>query len=274
MLRRIAFLSEIQRISIMNSKTVLLSIAFLTSTSLISHAALAWAAGAPGRGWPIDGIGGGPETDFLQENGVINALPGAATSGITSGSSDNDYYFAGTYSTALPGNVAVYGSYSPIGTVATDETGAERAYAGGDLDIRYHFNLAGSFGANDMAVISFEANNLHDVGAGTRFGIELWMNGVKVRDEQVITAAALNTTWSSAPFTLGSVGAVTGAGADNIVSLRGISYNGAVPDGGNWMGIDYVSLDITPVPEPGSSALMIAVLLGGTSLFRRRRPTA
>ena len=258
----------------MKSKTLLLSLALIASTSPVSRAALTWTVGVNGDGWPVDGIGGGAATDFLQENGVINALPGASTSGTTSGTADNDYYFAGTYTTALPGNVAVYGSYSPIGVVAADETGAERAYAGGDLDLRYHFNLAESFGVNDLAVISFAANNLHDVGAGTRFGIELWMNGVKVRDQQVITTAELGTSWSSAPFTLGSVGAVTGAGADNIVSLRGISYNGAVPDGGNWMGIDYVSLDITPaIPEPGSNALMVAVLLGGTSLFRRRRPT-
>ena len=251
----------------------LITLSLLAATSIASQAALVWASGAPLRGWPVDGIGGGPNVDFLQENGTINALPGSSTSGTTSGSSDNDYYFAGSYAATLPGNLGVYGAYAPIGTVATDETGAERAYAGGDLDLRYHFNLAGSFGANDMAVISFEANNLHDVGAGTRFGIELLFNGIVVRAQQVITPADLNVVWSSAPFSLSSVGAVTGPGADNIVSLRGISYNGAVPDGGNWMGIDYVQLDVTPVPEPGSSVLMLGGMLLGTGLLRRRRPT-
>ena len=257
----------------MKSKALLLSLALLASTSLISQASLVWTVGVDDNDWPLGGTTGGAATAFVQENGAINALPGSPFSTNTPQGADNDYYFAGTYTTALPGNVAVYGSYSPMGAVAADELGAERAYAGGDLDLRYHFNLPGSYGPNDQAVITFDALNLDDtVGtANMRFGIELYFNGVLVRPLQVIALADLHIPFSSAPFTLGSVGADTTAGADNIISLRGISYN--AEGGGNWMGIDYVSLDITPVPEPGSSALMIAVLLGGTSLFRRRRPT-
>lgn len=252
-------------------KIASLSFALLAATSLLSQAALVWSVGVDDSGsgnpWPIDGIGGGPATDFLQENGAINALPGAATSGTTPSSSDNDYYFSGSYTTALAGNVSSYGAYSPIGTVATDETGWERAFAAADNDLRVHFNLSSSFGPNDLAVITFDASNLHEGQPDTRYGIEIWFNGVKVRDEEIIRPAQLDVDFATAPFTLASVGAVTGPGADNIVSLRGINYNGA--GGGNWMGIDYVQLDITPVPEPGS-ALLVAGLIGA-GLLRRRR---
>ena len=44
-----------------------------------------------------------------------------------------------------------------------------------------------------------------------------------------------------------SVNARTGLGFDNIVSLRGINYNGS--GGGNWMGIDYVQLNHEQVAQ-------------------------
>lgn len=160
-------------------------------------------------------------------------------------------------------------SYAPIGNVAADETAWERAFAGGDLDMRVHFTLPNTFGVNDLATISFDVVNIHDVGAGTRFGVQVWMNNVMVRAEELIEMADINVTYTTAPFSLGSVNAGLDGTTDNIVSLRGISYNGQSPDGGNWMGIDYVSMDITPVPEPGS-AILVAGLIGA-GLIRRRR---
>ncbi|MBP7949438.1 MAG: PEP-CTERM sorting domain-containing protein [Verrucomicrobiales bacterium] len=248
----------------------LLPLALLAATAFPASAALFWTVGANDNDWPISGTDGGIGTDFVQENGVINALPGSATSGNTPQSSDNDYYFAGNYSSALAGNVASYGAYTPIGNVATDETGWERAYAGGDNDLRVHFNIPNSYGPNDLAVITFDALNLHNDGGQSdpRYGVEVWFNGVKVRAEQVIRPADLHVAQSTLAFTLGSVGAVTGPGADNIVSLRGINYNGS--GGGNWMGFDYVSMDLTAVPEPGS-AVLLGGLLAGAVLLRRRR---
>lgn len=63
--------------------------------------------------------------------------------------------------------------------------------------------------------------------------------------------------------------AVTGPGADNIVSLRGISYNG-VPGGGNWMGVDYVQLDAQVVPEPSTAMMLLLGAIGAVPFLRRR----
>jgi hypothetical protein len=250
-------------------KNTALTLSFLAATSLLSQAALVWTVGSDdpdGLWWPIDGIGGGAAADFLQENGVINALPGnPANSGTGSGNSDNDYYFRGNYLTASSGY-----SYVPVGLVAADEPSWERAFAAGDLDLRVHFTLPNTYTASDLVTISFDPANLHNVGVDTRFGIEIWMNNVMVRAEQVVTIPQLNQTYTTTPFTLGSVNAGLNGTTDNIVSLRGISYNGAAPSGGNWMGIDYVSMDITPVPEP-SGALLTGGLLAGGLLLRRRR---
>jgi len=254
------------------NKTILFTLAATLALPCVSQAALFWTVGLNDDIWSVDGIGGGAAADFLQENGAINALPGASTSGTGAFTSDNDYYFAGVYSAALPGVTGLYGAYAPIGTVGSDETGWERAFAGGDVDQRIHFNIPNTFGPNDLFTISFDALNLDDTaGATRRFGAEIWFNGVMVRAEELIEPVDIGVVYTSAPMTFSSVGAAFGAGADNIVSLRGISYNGA--GGGNWMGIDQVSMDVTPVPEPGG-----AVLLGGLAaaagLMRRRRTVA
>ena len=237
-----------------------------------SLAATVWSVGVDDNDWPVNGIGGGPDADFLQENGSINALPGSPISPSTAPqTSDNDYYFAGSYTLVPSGVESFYGAYTPVGTVASDETAWERAFAGGDNDLRIHFNLANTFQPGDLATISFDPLNLHTGGdvPDSRYGIELYFNGVLVRAEQVIRPGDLNKTYTSDPFTLGSVGAVTGPGADNIVSLRGISYSNA--GGGAWMGIDYVKLDVTPIPEPGSALLASATALGAALSRRRSR---
>jgi hypothetical protein len=246
-----------------------LSLALLVSSTQL-HAATVWSVGADDNDWPVNGLDGGLGADFLQEDGSINALPGSPLSPSTAPrTSDNDYYFAGTYSLVPSGVQSFYGSYTPVGTVASDETAWERAFAGGDNDLRIHFNLADTFQPGDLATISFDPLNLHTGGdvPDSRYGIELYFNGVLVRTEQIIRPGDLNNTYTSNPFTLGSVGAVTGPGADNVVSLKGISYSNA--GGGAWMGIDYVKLDVTPIPEPGS-ALLASAAAFGAALSRRR----
>ena len=92
-----------------------------------------WELGAPGRGWPLDDVGGGPDVDFIQERDT-NPPPGNPANTGGSGASrdvDDYYYFAGTYPAAPTG----------VGTVATDEIAMERAFAGTDNDLRIHFNL-------------------------------------------------------------------------------------------------------------------------------------
>ena len=235
------------------------------TTVMTSKAELVFSVGLDDNGWPV-GDGGGPFTTFLQENGVINPLPGSPfTASDTAQAADNDYYFAGVYNTVIPAN----GDYSPVGVVAENEEGAERAFAGGDNDLRYHFNLPGTLQSNDTLSITFDALNLHDGQADTRYGVELYFNNVLVMPQVLIRAAQLDQDFTSAQFSLASVNAQTGPGADNIVSLRGINYNN--DGGGNWMGVDYVQLDSQVVPEPSAALMAVLGAVGLTPFLRRRR---
>jgi hypothetical protein len=187
------------------------------------------------------GDGGGPNATFVQENGTINPLPGVPNSPEVDRQADNDYYFAGNYTTVIAGN----GAYTPVGLVPVNEEAAERAFAGDDLDLRYHFNLPNTLSPSDRVAISFDALSLDDSAGLTdrRFGVEVYFNGVKVQPEVVIRPGQLGVTFTTPSFTLGSVNAAVGSGPDNIVSLRGISY--ANEGGGNWMGIDYVQVNLS-----------------------------
>ncbi len=206
---------------------------------------LPWAVGKNDDGWPV-GNGGGVNASFVQENGVLSPLPGSPASPEVDQQADNDYYLAGVYTTVIPGN----GTYTPVGTVSESEEAAERAFAGADLELRYHFNLPASLKPTDQLSVAFDALNLHvDGQADPRFGVEVYVNNVKVQNEVVIRPEQLNQTINTAPFTVGQVNAGVGPGFDNIVSLRGISYN--ADGGGNWMGVDYIQLNpVLPAPFP------------------------
>lgn len=255
---------------------IVLSLLLLVATSITTQAQILWQVGLNDNAWQTANTGGGPAANYAREQGTINALPGSPTSTGADFAADNDYYFSGVYSLTIPSATAFYGTYTPIGPVSANENAAERAFAGGDLDLRYHFNLPASQSLSDLITISYDALNL-DVNPadGTipaptdpRVGVEVYFNGVLVGAQTIIRPAQLGTTFTTAPFTLASVNAVTGPGADNVVSLRGISYLAA--GGGNWMGIDYVEAAV--VPEPSSIALM--TLFGGMGLiaaFLRRR---
>ena len=219
----------------------------LLSTQLAS-AQLLWTCGLDDNAQPETGSGGGASANFVQENGAINALPGSPFSTSVSGGADNDYYFAGQYLTVIPAN----GEYDPVGVVDVDEEAAERAFAGGDLDLRYHFNLPDTLKATDLLSVTFDLFSLDGSGTDPRFGIEVYVNNVRVQPEILVRQAQINADldYTTPQFTLASVNAEVGPGADNIVSLRGISYN--ADGGGNWMGIDYVQLnqETTAIPQP------------------------
>lgn len=212
-----------------------------------------WQVGQDDNGWPVaDPNTGGPDAAFVQETGGNQALPGNPASPVANQQADNDYYFAGVYTTVLDAVAAEYGAYEPVGAVTDNEMAAERAFAGGDLDLRYHFNLPDTFKPTDILSVSFDPLNLDTSAANTdpRFGVEVWVNGVKVQEEILIRGAQLNKTYTTPQFTVAQVGAQVGPGFDNIVSLKGISYNN--DGGGNWMGIDYVQLnrDTEVIPPP------------------------
>jgi hypothetical protein len=246
-------------------------------------AAIVWQVGMDDNGWPV-GDGGGPNATFVQEQGVINPLPGVANSPEIAQQADNDYYFAGIYSTQVDGGPA----YVPLGIVGANEEAAERAFAGGDLSLRYHFNLTG-VNASDLFSVTFDANNLDGTTQPDitlrNFGVQVWFNGVMVMPEvRIYEAGSGQAAWTpgasvallddditTSMFTLASVNAQIGVGFDNYVELRGISHNGDAPSGGNWMGIDYVQLNANPVPEPSSALFVLVSALISVPFIRRRR---
>ena len=247
------------------------SILLLTATALTTQAQLLWTVGLDDGGWVFNaanpGDGGGPNATFVQEAGS-NLLPGDPASPEVDQQADDDYYFAGVYSTAIASVVAASGDYVPVGVVAANEEAAERAFAGTDNDKRYHFNLPGTLQLTNLLSVTFDMVNLDGNGSDDRYGVEVYVNEVLVQPEILIRPAQLNIDYTTPQFSLASVNAQVGPGFDNIVRLRGINYG--AEGGGQWMGIDYVQANV--VPEPSSIALM--TLFGGMGLmaaFLRRR---
>jgi hypothetical protein len=200
-----------------------------------------WTCGLYDTNQITGATGGGPNAQFVQENGSVNALPGAADNPVVDQQSDNDYYFAGDYSITIPSVVAMYGDYTPLGVVAADEEGAERALVPGDFDLRYHFNLPTSLKTNDVLAVSFAENSLDDRFSDNRYGVAVYINGILVQPEIVVRRPQLEVNYTTPEVTLASVNAQTGPGYDNIVSLRGIDYS--ADGGGSWMGLDYIQLN-------------------------------
>src|SRR5262249_20124930 len=153
----------------------------------------------------------------------------------------------GNYTTTVPGN----GTYTPVGLVATNEEAAERAFAGGDNELRYHFNLSNTLAPGDLGGGTFYALNLDTAcDAGSRYCVEIYLNGVLVQPQIIIRPPQLGKAITTPAFTLGSVNAAVGSGFDNIVTLKAINYG--ADGGGNWMGIDYIQLNpaTTLIPPP------------------------
>ena len=133
-----------------------------------------------------------------------------------------------------------------------NEEAIERAFAAGDNATRIHFNVPAGTPLTNQYVLSFDAISLHTgdplVIFDPRYGAEFYVNDVKVMDEVTVRPADVTSgkDYFSVPFTLESVHAQVGPGFDNVVTLKGINYNG--DGGGNWMGIDYIALSALPQP--------------------------
>ena len=200
---------------------------------------LPWSVGMDDDAWPTELSGGGANTAFVQEGGA-NELPGGHDL------ADDDYYWAGDYSTVIDGN----GDYEPIGEVPVNEESAERAFTTwGDNELRYHFNLPESLQATDQLIISYDAlalDNQSPYGSRVdpRYGVEVYFNNVLVQPEVVIRSSQLYQKYNTNPFTLADVNAEVGLGYDNIITLKGVPYSGE--GGGDYMGFDYVQLSKAP----------------------------
>jgi hypothetical protein len=200
-----------------------------------------WTCGIKDNAQPTTGTGGGANANFVQETGSINPLPGSPDSTPVNQGADNDYYFAGDYTITIPSVTNSYGDYTPVGTVAVDEDSAERAFAGADDDLRYHFNLPSSLKTNDVLTVTFAETSLDTGHTDSRYGVAVYINAVLVQPEIVIRRPQLGVDYTTPPVTLANVNAQTGPGADNIVSLKGVNYS--ADGGGSWMGLDYVQLN-------------------------------
>ncbi|MEZ5303586.1 MAG: hypothetical protein R3F11_23530 [Verrucomicrobiales bacterium] len=200
-------------------------------------------------------------------------MPGnPANTGGTGGGRDidDDYYFAGVYSTVLDGS-----GYSPVGPVAANEENVERAHTGSDPELRFHFNLPTAIGPDLGMRVQFDyytmdTNGLAASDPSLFWDVEVLFNGVSVGTFDVSRTyidGVLNPGLSeliTAPFTLSDVGAVTGPGNDNYVTLRATN----VGSNSRWMSLDYVSLTI---PEPSRAVFLLMGALSAACFIRRRR---
>jgi hypothetical protein len=228
----------------------------------------------------IPGPGGGAEnTRFVQEGGGETALPGNSASPDGDGQSDDDYYLAGVYNTQVDGGAV----YATTGPVLANENNAERAFlhnsaagSGGDRNLRYHFNFPGTVTSTDLISVTFGITGMENIANAAGWDVEVTLNGVNLLT-QGIGNLDQNGDWTSATTTLAAINSAAGAGPDNYVQIRGTSRNfanpgGATPDptGSRWLSIDYVQVDVVPVPEP-SALGFLALAAAGIALSRRRR---
>ena len=219
-----------------------MAVVFLATGIATAQWSTVFQAGAPGRGWPQGETGGGPNVNFVQENGNENPPPGDPNSPAADQQADDDYYFAGDYP-------------DPIGNVAANEEAFERAFVPNDPNLRIHFNLD-SPNPSDQFRFSLEPFNLHtgDDIPNPRYGVSVLFNDVVIMPETVVTPAELNTIFTSEVFSASDVNAVDGA---NVVLVKGTAFN--EDGGGSWMGMDYHHLET--VPEPGTLGMMFSGLI-------------
>ncbi|MDB4603967.1 PEP-CTERM sorting domain-containing protein [bacterium] len=238
-----------------------------------AHGAVLWSIGADDQ--TQDGNGDATLGDAATLNGAAfnvsgvqekgqDALPGNPANTGGSGDTrdiDDDYYFAGVYTTAA-------GDYTPVGTVAVSESYYDRALTNGDPNMRWHFNVPETVGASDTLTFTVDFYNLDESDPAVESGYDLtfFVDGKQIGEMQPHSDADLSATqsWDFALSDLGGA-AEQGPGFDHYLEIR------TSPVGtSRWASLDYVQLEANEnaIPEPSSSLL----LLGAVSfLFLRRR---
>ena len=248
------------------------TLALFTSFTLAiasSHGAIVWSLGdrdTAGRTVNDSRQFYGPAGSvfFAQEAGV-NALPGNPNNAPVNQQADDDYYFAGIYTNQVDGGAP----YTPVGVVAANEQTLERAVTNGDSRNRFHFNFSNIHTTQDTFTVSFGMTDLNVDGPGTspgQYDFEVFVNGVSLANF-THTTGTINADFTTPTFTLGDINATAGAPDDNYVEL--ISSNPGTS--ARWSNFDYIRLDYTPVPEPGTSLLALFGGFGLLALRRRKR---
>ena len=183
----------------MNAKTS----ALLCLLAIPAHGAVLWSIGSDDQ--TQDGNGDATLGDLATLNGVEfnvsgvqekgqDALPGnPANTGGSGGTRDidDDYYFAGVYTTAA-------GDYTPVGNVAVSESYYDRALTNGDPNMRWHFNVPETVGASDTLTFTVDFYNLNEATPGDTSGYDMtfWVDGNQVGNMQPHSDADLSATQS------------------------------------------------------------------------------
>jgi hypothetical protein len=179
----------------------------------------------------------------VRESGQ-NDLPGnpantGGASGDVNRDIDDDYYFAGVYDTVTDG-----GFYTPVGDVPENESYYDRAVTNGDPNMRWHFNVPESLGANDVFTFSIDFYNLDEEFPenDSSYDITFWVDGRQIGEMQSHSDADLNAV-QSWEFSLDDLGgaAQQGSGFDHYVEVRTQSTGSA-----RWASLDYVELAVVP----------------------------
>ena len=250
---------------------------FLLSSLIVpSPGAILWSIGADDS--TQDGEGDAALNDNATLNGVAfnvsgvresgqQPLPGnPANAGGASGDAnrdvDDDYYFAGVYTTVVDG-----GAYTPVGSVPVSESYYDRAFTGGDPNMRWHFNVPNSVAATDTLTFSIDFYNLSERNGGdiSSFDMTFWVDGTQVGQMQSHTDSDINAV-QSWDFSLADLGGPSqqGPGFDHYVEVRSTTTGSA-----RWASLDYVQLEATPIPEPSSSLFLFGI--AGLAFVRRRK---
>jgi len=176
----------------------------------------------------------------VQETGE-DFLPGNPnnTGGASGGARDidDDYYFAGSYTTAVDGS-----GYIPVGEVAANERYYDRALTNGDPNMRWHFNVPQSIGRNDSFTFTIDFYSLNEEFPADESGFDLtfFVDGKQIGEMQPHSDANLEEA-QSWDFTLDDLGGTEqlGAGFDHYVEVRSTSKGSA-----RWANLDYAKLDV------------------------------
>ena len=212
--------------------------------------------------------GGGVNVEFVRQDNKTDTGPPGDPENVggpdidVSRDIDDDYYFAGNYVTT------VEDAYIGVGLVAENESVMERAWSPSDPIMRFHFNLNGDATASDQLKIGFGVTSGFDNPDGeTEWNINISMNGVSLADRTVTGADAFGD-WETPVFSVDDVGgaAILGSDFDNYVTLTATRTAGL----GNWVSLDYVEMDVSPIPEPSTTGLAF-LSIAGLGFIRRRK---
>ncbi len=225
--------------------------------AISSDGAVLWNIGVDdnaqdGNGDPTNGLNDPASFDGVdfnvsgaRETG-LQELPGnpANIGGVDSDAArdvDDDYYFAGVYTTVVDG-----GDYTPVGVVSENESYYDRAFTGGDPNMRWHFNLPDTVSENDNFTFTIDFYNMNEANAAdvSSYDLTFWVDGKQIGEMQrhldVDLAAA--QSWQFSLDDLGGVEQV-GEGFDHYVEVRSTPTGSA-----RWASLDYAQLEVSSDP--------------------------